>query len=211
MRPNSLHSAGLFTRLATVSFSRKTLLCGLGWSPMWTPIALSLCLTDQCNEHSYDTLHLYYEVPSPIQFSFSDEFPPSQAPFVVSVLAYLPYRAIYVSLITPFATSSNGPLQPTALQRYYLTSVTNLCSGKMSLLLRVIPKVIADTAPPSLSAHESLLTIIILHIKLNVCLYLIQIHISEPIWTKLCTHLPLGLEETVGYVWCENIWPFLPF
>jgi hypothetical protein len=33
------------------------------------------------------------------------------------------------------------------------------------------------------------------------CLYLIQIHISEPIWTKLCTHLPLSLEETAGYVW----------
>jgi hypothetical protein len=31
-----------------------------------------------------------------------------------------------------------------------------------------------------------------------VCLILIQIHISEPIWTKPCTHLPLGLEETVG-------------
>jgi len=34
-----------------------------------------------------------------------------------------------------------------------------------------------------------------------VCLYLIQIQISEPISTKLCTHLPLRLEETVGYVW----------
>jgi len=40
---------------------------------------------------------------------------------------------------------------------------------------------------------------------LFVCLYLIQIHISEPISTKLSTHLPLGLEETVGYVWSENI------
>jgi hypothetical protein len=53
----------------------------------------------------------------------------------------------------------------------------------------------------------------ILYIKLKVCLfvslYLIQTHISEPIWTKLCTHLPLGLEETVGYVWSENVWPFL--
>ena len=29
-----------------------------------------------------------------------------------------------------------------------------------------------------------------------VYLYLIQIHISEPISTKLCTRLPLGLEET---------------
>ena len=33
-----------------------------------------------------------------------------------------------------------------------------------------------------------------------VCLYLIQIHVSEPISTKLCTHLPHGLEENVGYV-----------
>jgi len=33
-----------------------------------------------------------------------------------------------------------------------------------------------------------------------VCLYLIQILISEPISTKLCTHLPHGLEENVGYV-----------
>ena len=42
-------------------------------------------------------------------------------------------------------------------------------------------------------------------------MYLIQIHISEPIVTKLCTHLPRGLEETVGYVWAHNISPFLPF
>ena len=48
-------------------------------------------------------------------------------------------------------------------------------------------------------------------IKLIVCLYLIWIHISEPISTKLCTYLPLGLEETVGYVWSENALPFLPF
>ena len=44
-----------------------------------------------------------------------------------------------------------------------------------------------------------------------VCLYLIQIHISEPIWTKLCTRLPLGLEETVGYVWTRNSWRLRPF
>ena len=44
-----------------------------------------------------------------------------------------------------------------------------------------------------------------------VCLYLIQIHISEPIGTKLCTHLPRGLEETVGYVWAHNISPFQTF
>jgi len=42
-------------------------------------------------------------------------------------------------------------------------------------------------------------------------LYLIQIHISEPIGTKLFTHLPRGLEETVGYVWAHNISPFPPF
>ena len=46
---------------------------------------------------------------------------------------------------------------------------------------------------------------------LFVCLYLIQIHISESIWTKLCTHLPLRLEDTVGYVWSENVWPFSTF
>jgi hypothetical protein len=55
-----------------------------------------------------------------------------------------------------------------------------------------------------------IIIIIILYIKLFVRLYLIQIHISEPIWTKLCTHIPLGLKETVGYVWFENVWPFLP-
>jgi len=44
-----------------------------------------------------------------------------------------------------------------------------------------------------------------------VCLYLIQIHISEPIGTKLCTRLPLGLEETVGYVWARNSWHLRPF
>ena len=36
-----------------------------------------------------------------------------------------------------------------------------------------------------------------------VSLYLIQIHISEPIGTKLCTRLPRRLEETVGYVWAR--------
>jgi hypothetical protein len=49
---------------------------------------------------------------------------------------------------------------------------------------------------------------------LYVCLYLVQIHISEPIWTKPCTRLPLGLEETVGYVWARISWPlrtFVPF
>jgi len=44
-----------------------------------------------------------------------------------------------------------------------------------------------------------------------VCLSLIQIHISEPISTKLCTHLPHRLEETVWYVWSENVWPFSNF
>jgi hypothetical protein len=47
--------------------------------------------------------------------------------------------------------------------------------------------------------------------RLFVCLYLIQIHISEQIATKLCTHLPLRLEETVGYVWFENVWNFSTF
>jgi hypothetical protein len=46
---------------------------------------------------------------------------------------------------------------------------------------------------------------------LFVYLYLIQIHISEPIWTKLCTRLSLRLKETVGYVWFENVWSFSTF
>ena len=46
---------------------------------------------------------------------------------------------------------------------------------------------------------------------MNVCLYFIQIHISEPIGTKLRTRLPRGLEETAGYVWAHNISPFAPF
>jgi hypothetical protein len=43
------------------------------------------------------------------------------------------------------------------------------------------------------------------------CLYLIQIHISEPIGTKLGTRLPLGLKETVGYVWVRNSLPLRTF
>jgi len=50
-----------------------------------------------------------------------------------------------------------------------------------------------------------------LFVCLYVCLYLILIHISEPIGTKLCTRLPLGLEETIGYVWAPNSWPLRPF
>jgi hypothetical protein len=42
-------------------------------------------------------------------------------------------------------------------------------------------------------------------------MYLIQIHIFEPIETKLCTRLPLGLEEIVGYVWARNSWPLRLF
>ena len=38
-----------------------------------------------------------------------------------------------------------------------------------------------------------------------VCLYLIQIHISEPIETKLCTKLTRGLEETVVAVTCVSV------
>ena len=44
-----------------------------------------------------------------------------------------------------------------------------------------------------------------------VSLYLIQIHISEPIGTKLRARLPRRLEEAVGYVWAHNISPFPPF
>jgi len=50
-----------------------------------------------------------------------------------------------------------------------------------------------------------------MNVCLYVCLYLIQIHISEPIGTKLRTRLPRGLEETVGYEWAHNISPFPPF
>ena len=49
---------------------------------------------------------------------------------------------------------------------------------------------------------------------LFVCMYVckeLQIRISEPIWTKLCPRLPLGLEETVGYVWTRNFLPLRPF
>jgi len=49
-----------------------------------------------------------------------------------------------------------------------------------------------------------------LFVSLYVCLYLIQIHVSEPIGTKLYTHLLRGLEETVGYVWAHNISPSPP-
>jgi hypothetical protein len=77
-----------------------------------------------------------------------------------------------------------------------------------------LPNIMADPSKPILFAGDTSIIIInpspsklkeyinniILYIKLNVCLYLIQNHISEPIETKLCTRLPLGLEETVGYV-----------
>jgi len=43
---------------------------------------------------------------------------------------------------------------------------------------------------------------------LFVCMELIQIHISGPIGTKLCSRLPLGLEEVVGCVWTHNISTF---
>jgi hypothetical protein len=44
-----------------------------------------------------------------------------------------------------------------------------------------------------------------------VCMELIQIHSSEPIWTKLCTHFPLDLEKVIGYVWIRNISTFQTF
>jgi hypothetical protein len=49
-----------------------------------------------------------------------------------------------------------------------------------------------------------------MYVCMYVCMELIEIHISEPIWTKLCTRLPLGLEETVGYVWTRNSWLLRP-
>jgi len=48
-------------------------------------------------------------------------------------------------------------------------------------------------------------------VHLFVSLYLIQIHISEPIGTKLCTGLPRHLEETVGYVWARYSCRLPPF
>jgi hypothetical protein len=68
------------------------------------------------------------------------------------------------------------------------------------------------------SSNTTILCFIILYIKMNVCIYvclyvclfLIQIHISAPTGTKLCTRLPRGLEETVGYVWTHNILPSPP-
>jgi hypothetical protein len=48
-------------------------------------------------------------------------------------------------------------------------------------------------------------------VYLFVCMGLIQIYISEPIWTTLCTRLPLGLEEVLGYVWTHNISTFPNF
>jgi len=56
--------------------------------------------------------------------------------------------------------------------------------------------------------HSGLLYIT-LYIKLKVCLFVP--YTNSHFWTKLYTHLPLGLEETVEYVWSENVWPFLPF
>jgi hypothetical protein len=50
-----------------------------------------------------------------------------------------------------------------------------------------------------------------MYVCMCVCMELTQIHISEPIRTKLCTRLPLGLEESVGYVWAPNSWPLRPF
>jgi hypothetical protein len=48
-------------------------------------------------------------------------------------------------------------------------------------------------------------------VNLYVCLCLIEIRISEPIGTKLCTRLPRGLEEIVGYVSVRNSWHLRTF
>jgi hypothetical protein len=50
-----------------------------------------------------------------------------------------------------------------------------------------------------------------MNVCLFICMELIQIHISGPIWTKLCTRLALGLEDVVRYVWTHNISTFPPF
>jgi hypothetical protein len=46
-----------------------------------------------------------------------------------------------------------------------------------------------------------------MYVCMYVSFYLIQIHFSAPIGTKLCTRLPHGMEETVGYVWTHTILP----
>jgi hypothetical protein len=50
-----------------------------------------------------------------------------------------------------------------------------------------------------------------LFVCLYVCMELIQIHISEPIWTKIYTRLSLGLEDVLGYVWTRNSIPLRHF
>jgi hypothetical protein len=98
-----------------------------------------------------------------------------------------------------------------------LDAFAKLRKATLSFVLSVCPSV-----RPSVCMHgttrlplEGFLWTFILYTKMNVCLYvclyLIQIHISEPIGTKLCTHLPRGMEETVGYIWAHNISPFPPF
>ena len=44
-----------------------------------------------------------------------------------------------------------------------------------------------------------------------LCLYPIEIHISEAISIELCTRLPLRLQEVVGYVWTHSIPAFRTF
>jgi hypothetical protein len=60
-------------------------------------------------------------------------------------------------------------------------------------------------------------TWLILYIKMNVCFFvclyvcMYETYTNLHFWTKLCTRLPLGLEETVGHVWTRNSWPLRPF
>ena len=46
---------------------------------------------------------------------------------------------------------------------------------------------------------------------MNVCLFVCMKHTNSHFWAKLCSRLPLGLEETVGYVWTRESWPLRPF
>jgi len=74
---------------------------------------------------------------------------------------------------------------------------------KLCIKLVSIRELYYDTRPTKSQDKDECL-----FVCLYVCLYLIQIHISEPIGTKLCTHLLRGLEETIRYVWAHNISPF---
>jgi hypothetical protein len=79
------------------------------------------------------------------------------------------------------------------MNRVYNCKVVNICASH------------SDATRPD---------IVILYIKMNVCLFVWNLYKSTFLnryWTKLCTPLPLGLEEVVGYVWTHNIPTFAHF